>query len=147
MFKAVDVELTTYCHATEDCDKVVYALKNLLPPDLRDSVRVEEQLLHGYYGNPIKTLYIRVVEKSEDILSYLSMKLSDTDKSILSATLDLRYDARSNKLYIRFSKQDAYNDHLTIYDSDDVIKLVISFKNGRGIDRLRQYLREKGLIK
>lgn len=146
MFKAHEITLTTYCHATEDCSKVVSALKNVLPPDIRDKIIFMQQVLHGYYGNPIVIYSVRIDKNIEKIIKYLSSKLNESEKAILSSTLELRYDRRSNKLYLRISKQDAYNNRIVLHDSDDVIKIIISFKNGRGLHRVREYLKSMRLI-
>jgi len=150
MIEAHEVEYTTFCHATENCDKVVTALKNLIPPDMWNEVELRAQTLHGYYKNPI-IVYTAKIRGSrvtvENALKHLASRLSESDKAILSVTLELRYDPKMNKLFMRFSKQDAYLGRLMLSDSDDVIKVVVSFKQGRGLDVLANYLKSLGLIK
>ncbi|OYT39804.1 MAG: exosome protein [Desulfurococcales archaeon ex4484_58] len=147
MIRIHELEITTHCHATEDCSKVLKAIFNIVPPSLRDRIEVHKQLLHGYYGNEIVVYTVKVKDQADEILSYLASKLSDSEKAILSATLDLRYDHRTNKLYLRINKQEAFKDNIILYDSDDIVKITLSFKHSRGIKRVREYLREKGLIK
>ena len=147
MIKINEIEYITYCHATEDCSKVLTALKNLLPPEIRDNVEFSHQTLHGYYGNPIVIYNAKLREKTEEIIEYLSNKFEDSEKAILSATLELRYDHRANKLFLRLSKQDAYHYKVVLVDTDDVVKVVISFKHGRGLNKVREYLRSLRLIK
>ncbi len=147
MFKVHEIEFITYCHATEDCSRVLNALKNLLPPSIRDKTSFTHQTLHGYYGNPITIYSTKIREYAEQLIEYLADQFNESEKAILSATLELRYDRRSNKLYLRVSKQEAYNKKIVLYDSDDVIKIVISFKNGRGLNKVREYLKSMRLIK
>ncbi|RLG81532.1 MAG: exosome protein [Thermoprotei archaeon] len=147
MFSVQEVEVKTYCHATEDCSKVLVALLNTVPPVMRRKVEPTKQILHGYYGNPITVYSLKLREDLEDLLGYLARSFSDSDRAILSATLDLRYDRKSNKLFIRISKQSAYFNKIELHDSDDVIKITISFKNGRGISKVREYLKKMGMIR
>ncbi len=147
MIRVNEILLTTYCHATEDCEKVVKALKNLLPPSLRNQYRLIRKNFHGYYGNPITVYELKINNRLEEIIEYFSNNLDDTEKAILSATLDLRYDQKGNKVFIRVSKQEAFHNKIILYDSDDVIKITISFKNGRGLNKILEYLRERKLVK
>jgi len=141
------IEFNTHCHATEDCNKVLQAILNTIPSELHSELVVSKQILHGYYGNPIVLINAVLNTGFDKFLEYLSSKLSESDKAILTVTLDLRYDHRGNKLYLRLSKQDAYNNRFTLYDGDDVVKIIISFKGGRGLEKIREYLKSKGLIK
>jgi len=150
MIEVEAIEYTTFCHATEDCNKVVTALKNLIPPDLRSRVKVRSQTLHGYYKNPIVTYSIKISgdrAEVENALKYLAIRLSDVDRAVIATTLDLRYDTRMNKLFIRFGKQDAYLNSIVVSDGDDIIKVIIAFKRSRGLDKVAEYLRSMELIK
>jgi len=150
MIEVEAIEYTTFCHATEDCNKVVTALKNLIPPDLRSRVEVKSQTLHGYYKNPIVTYSVKISgdkAEVESALRYLASRLSEVDRAVLATTLELRYDTRMNKLFIRFGKQDAYLNRIVVSDGDDVIKVIIAFKRSRGLDKVAEYLRSMELIK
>ncbi len=143
-----EVIITSHCHATEDCRKVIKALKNLLPKDVSQNIKPVIQSYQGYYGNPIKVITVTLRgNDAEKFLEYLSKRLSDTDKSILGITLDLRYDERNNKLFIRFDKQAAYRGEHVISDTDDIVKIVLSFKGPHRIDKVRDLLRRYGLVR
>lgn len=147
MVKISDVEYIVYCHATENCSKVIDAVKKTLPLGIRERVEFVERQLRGYYGNPIKIYSVKIIDKLDELINYLSSKLRDIDKAILSTTLDLRYDSKSSKLYLRIDKQEAYRGNIAIQDSDDIIKIIISFRNRAELDSIREYLRYKGLIR
>ncbi|MGB9827690.1 MAG: RNA-binding domain-containing protein [Thermosphaera sp.] len=140
------VEVTTSCHSTEDCEKVRTALLNLLPKTLQSSVKIDSETLHGFYGNRILLMKAEAVD-GELLLKHLAENLSDTEKSILSASFKLRYDARTGRLYLRFSKQDAYTGSLRLLDSDDVVKVVVHFSNARREEEVKALLRQIGLIR
>lgn len=142
-----EVEIITHCHATEDCNKVLHALINLFPRDLRGKVSFKKQILHGHYGNIITIISTKLRGKQAyELVKHLADSLPKTEKNLLRLTFDLRYDKGGNKLYIRLSKQDAYLGRLILYDSDDVIKMIISFKGNRKPDKILEYLKQLGLI-
>ncbi len=147
MINVKEITILTHCHATEDCEKVLKAIKNILPPNIRDRVSFSKQTLYGHYGNPITIIKTTIRENIEDILRYLAGKMSDSEKSILNISFDLRYDRKGNKLYLRISKQEAFRDRVMIYDGDDIIKIIIGFKGSRRIDKIKEFLRNMGLIK
>ncbi len=145
--KIYSVEITTHCHATENCDKVLQAVKNLLPENFRNKEPLITEY-RGHYGNIIKIIrYILENDEATTFLKYLGGKLSTTDKSILSVSFDLRYDRRSNKFYIRIDKQASYNDRVVVTEGDDIIKIIISFKGSRKKELVRKLLEEYGLVK
>lgn len=142
---ALSLELYTTCHATEDCEKVRKGILNLLPLSIRDKVVVRTETIEGYYGNPITTMRV-VVDQPAEALSYLSANIDESEKKIIGLTLGLRYDPKSRKLVIRFSKQDAYRGYLRVLDQDDVIKLIIHLTGSRTVEDVASYLKNVGLI-
>ncbi len=147
MIKIKEIEFLTHCHATENCNKVITALLNLLPPEQRNKVYIEKQTLPGHYGNPITIIKCKIRDETDKVIQYIAEKLSDTEKSLLTVSLDLRYDKRTNKIYIRVNKQEAYRGKIMLDDGDDVIKIIINLSGTRRIEKIREILREKGLIK
>lgn len=145
--RVVGAELHAHCHATEDCQKVLASILNLLPPDLRGLAIVRESVAFGYYGNPIKSISVELGEGSELVAKYLGERVSETDRSVLSASLDLRFDKRSGRLYLRVDKQSSYLGSVELRDSDDVVKVVFRLKGCRSTEELREYLRGLGLAK
>jgi len=142
------VEISAFCHATEDCTRVEYAVKNLLPPELKNIVFINTTTHEGYYGNPISVLNLKLTSKEhvDLLLRHLSNTLQPLEKSILKATFDLRYDPPTKRLIVRFSKQDLYLGGLKITDSDDVVKLVVHFKNAKSKNDALDYLSRVNLL-
>lgn len=143
------VEITAFCHATENCMSVEQSIKNVLHSDLRNQVKVSYQEQKGYYGNPIVILSTKISSKQQIdlLLQYLASALEAVEKSILKTTFDLRYDPRTNRFIVRFSKQDLYHGgKLKVADTDDVVKVVIYFKNVRGKQSVLEYLKNIKLI-
>ncbi len=143
-----EVELVVHCHATENCNKVLKALLNILPPKIRERVKPSILEYQGHYGNLIRVITLKLVGKdAEDAIRYIGEQIEETDRSIINVTFDLRYDRRSNRFYLRLDKQAAYKGRLVISDGDDIIKVIISFKGQRRIDSVKNLLREYGMVK
>ncbi|MEM1863818.1 MAG: RNA-binding domain-containing protein, partial [Desulfurococcaceae archaeon] len=131
-----------------NCEKVINALKNLVPSLLRDSLKIKINNMSGYYGNDIAILTSRIDDESSilKVLNYISEKLEPIEKNILRITFKLRYDSSKRKFVIRFSKQDLVNEKLKIIDTDDIIKLTIFFRNTRNAKEVETYLAELGIL-
>ncbi len=141
------VEITTHCHATEDQEKVLRALKNILPEGLREKQPIIEEY-KGHYGNVIKIIRLELLgSEAQDFVKHLGSRLEDSDKSILKVSFDYRYDQRGNKFFIRLDKQAAYNNRLVVSDGDDVIKIVISLKGSRKSREVAELLGEYGVVR
>lgn len=142
------VEITTFCHATEDCSRVVEAVKNLLPTELKTAVKIVEDKKEGYYGNPITILNLKITDKQhlDMFLNYLASRTSSIEKNILKATFDLRFDPKTGRFVIRYSKQDLCLGDIKISDADDVVKLVVYLKNAKRKENVLEYLKTIGLI-
>jgi len=142
--KVVEVEISANCHATEDEDKVLSALKNLVSPNIRSAIHVEELSFTGYYGNPIKRFVIKIRgEEAEEVARYVLSSLGDVDREILLSTFESRYDRRSSKLYLRVNKQEAYLGRLRLYDGSDAIRVVVSFAHGKDVPTVKHYITSK----
>ncbi len=132
MLRINSIEIKAYVHATEDEGKVVKVIHHLLPSDLRSRVKISRQIVKGYYGNPIKILSIRIKGRdAEEVVKTIFGNMSDTEKSIVKASFQIRFDPMGNKLYLRLDKQELYRGRIVVSDSDDVVHITISLR-GRG---------------
>lgn len=125
----LSVEITTYCHATEDPEKVKAALKELLPLEIREEADkiILEESYKGHFGNPIKILKIKIEKKkAEKVFKHLLKLMKKEDLEYFSVTLDGHVDHNMN-VYIRLDKQSVFLGSPRILDSDDVIKIKIKF--------------------
>ena len=137
------IELTTSIHATENDEKVKQALLNLIPREIRDKAKIKQATFQGHYGNPIKRISIVITGKNADLVfKNIINRMSETDRRIIEITLDNRLD-ESSHLYIRLSKQDAYQGSVTLYEGDDIIKLVATLSHGVSRDDIKTILRGK----
>ncbi|MFB6311776.1 MAG: RNA-binding protein [Salinirussus sp.] len=104
------VEVRAFCYATEAADRVVAALRTILPED----IEVERTSTEGHHGDPIDVLSARV-ETSEGIEAVLDAleDLPDADYDRFLDELDERIDEDCN-LFITLDKQAAYGDEVRL---------------------------------
>jgi len=136
------VEAAVHAHATEDISRVLKALLEVFPANIRDKVEILEEKLEGHYGNPIHRIVAKVSGYyAEEAFKYILSRLSEADRSYLEATLEDRVD-KNGSLYLRLNKQEAYLGRLVVYESDDVIKVVVHLEGRRGrvVRELRKLL-------
>ncbi len=123
---ALNAELSAFCHATEDLEKVKAALMNVIPEEMRSELEgaFSISMLEGHYGNPIFVLKVKMdkPEQAETLLKRLLASLPPSDLMMLERTLKLRLDS-SGHLYLRLDKQRAYLGEIRVYDGDDVIRV------------------------
>ncbi len=136
----MSVEYATFIHATEDYNKVIRAIENLVPPKLRERKNVTIEETYGHYDNPIRIVKIsfRNPEYAYQALMWLWGRLLDIDKAYLIRNLDLHIDEKM-KFYMRLDKQDAFLGFCRLSSGDDVIKVRFSFKGSK--DAIRDLLK------
>lgn len=141
------LKLRAFIHATESEEKVLKALLSLVPPELRDKVAISRQLVKGHHGNPI-VLVQAVLQggDAEHSIRHMASALAATDKSILKASLPLRYDHRERRMSLRLSKQELYCGKLVLSDAGDVVHVTISFSGRVSRESVRKLLEDVGLI-
>ncbi|MEM3626490.1 MAG: RNA-binding domain-containing protein [Candidatus Bathyarchaeia archaeon] len=121
------IDLRVFAHATEDTDKVLNAVRNILPADVANTVVFKKTNLAGHHGNPIILFEARIKEKNavKALFEKLSSKLSPLDKEQLKSEINQHLD--KGNLYIRLDKQSAYLNELKLCTADP-IHLKMHFK-------------------
>jgi len=139
--EVTEITITTHCHATEDIEKVKKAFLNVIPRELHGSTKIDIEVLHGYYGNPITKLKSRFEnDEAVQVLKHILSLLSKSDISYLLSSLELRYNKKSNKIYLRLDKQAAYLGRLALYEGDDAIVVEISFSVLKSLEAVKEYI-------
>ena len=121
------IDIRVFTHATEDAEKVLTAVHNILPTEMIGKVAFKKANLTGHYKNPITLFEARIKEKNDIkvILEKIASGLGSLDKESLSNEIKQHLD-RGN-LYIRLDKQSAYLNEIRLC-STDPIHLRIQFK-------------------
>jgi len=124
----VKIKVETFCHATEDLNKVLKSIQNVIGLEPQ---KYKLSKLLGHWKNPIIHVYVEINEQEAiSILKNLFSKMDEKDKKIIFHNKELYMDEQG-KMYLRFDKQEAYNGRLMLSSSDDIIKVVIQIQNVR----------------
>lgn len=138
------VDVRFCAHATEDLDKVMEAVQNILPSDHIDDITFDRKNLEGHYGNPITFFETRIKDKVtvKALVEKLSSNLSSLDKNELDRMINRCIEKGS--LYIRFDKQAALKGKIKLATSDP-IRIRIRFRKSKTEDVIED-CREIGMI-
>jgi RNA binding exosome subunit len=138
------VDLRVFAHATEDPERVLAAVRNLLPSESVDSVVFKRSSLSGHHGNPIVLFEARVKDRKlvQAVFAKLCSGLGLMDKEVLAGEI-LGHLERGN-LYLRLDKQSAFLGEVKL-GSVDPVHVRVHFKK-HGMDEVVGVCREFGLL-
>ena len=127
------VDIRFVAHATEDINKVLEAVNNVIPSDYLNDVAFNRSLLEGHYGNPITFFETRITDKeiAHALVENISSKLTILDKEELNREFNRYVDKGS--LYIRLDKQAAFKKTIKLVITDP-IRIRIRFKKSKNED-------------
>lgn len=121
--RVLSVEIQTFVHATEDFDKVLTCLKNIIPFEFSYTT----QKTFGHFKNPIYILGV-VLKKKGDIekfIAALNERLSSKDRKKIKEELEERFE--EGKLYIRLDKMRAYRGEVALGEGIQVTLTATSY--------------------
>lgn len=138
------VDLRVFAHATEDHEKVLTALRNLLPTELAETAKFEKNGLSGHHGNPITLFTSQLTEKKllPRLLEKIGQNLSALDKEAFNDEIKLHLDRHN--LYLRFDKQSAFLGKFK-FANNDPIHIKIHFKD-KPAEEIIEILKKTGLL-
>ena len=130
------IDLSFFAHATEDPDKVMKAVQNVVSTDIAEKISFKKSKLKGDHGNLIIFYKTRIDEEkiTEPLLHQISSQLSAQDKQMLLEELDRHIEKGS--LYMRLDKQSAFKGNLGLCLADP-IHIRIRFKKGKNEDIIK----------
>lgn len=122
------ITVRAFAHATEDPEKVLTAIRNILPKELSENAIFQKNTLTGHHKNPIILFETKLTDKQHlpAALEKIAASLSSLNKEKLGSEIKLHLEKRN--LYLRFNKQSAYQGELR-FSSNDPIHFKIHFKN------------------
>ncbi len=146
MSRDINVKLlrvSVFAHATEDLNKVRHALLNVIPPELRGSKAFDEEVVRGHHGNEIRILKLEFHgEVALKTLKHIMCSLTESDRRVLTLSVEERVGDVKSHLHLRLGKQEAYMGRLTIRDGSDVVKVSATVEGCRSLDDVRNFLEE-----
>jgi RNA binding exosome subunit len=121
------VDVRTFAHATEDNDKVLKALQNILPSELVETIVFRKTGVSGHHGNPIVLFEARVKDKKAAgaVFAKVCAGLGILEKELLSREIDQHLE--KGNLYLRLDKQSAFLGEFKL-GQEDSIHLRVHFK-------------------
>ncbi len=129
--KIGSISVETFCHATEDLQKVQEALKTLCNlKDAKDEdIGLSKHYVYGGYGNMIVMLKTELSEDPSKTIVFqnLSAKMSREDKISLYQTFDRQVEGKH--LFARYNKQVALQGGVKVA-TEDPIRVKIQFNMG-----------------
>ncbi len=138
------VDIRFSAHATEDVNKVVLAVRNLLPTEEDEELEFNQTVVEGHYGNPITFFEKRIEDATliKRLIDNLASNLSSLDKEEL--TRDIDRCVEKGNLYIRLDKQAAFLGIVKLVNSDP-IRVRIRFRKSK-LEDVIEICKEFGLI-
>jgi RNA binding exosome subunit len=127
-------------HASEDQDKVLRAVRNVLG-NTSDKVSISSETLKGHYGDPVTIMKIYLLDENacEEVFLRILSSLSRFElEEIWSERV--KKGKHGGKLYIRLDKQEAFLGRIRRSDKDP-IRIVIEARGN--MDALRKKFEEK----
>ena len=137
--KVASISISVFCHETEDRNKIINSLESFFA---LNNAQVRDDVVEGHYGNRIEIVEYRVEGKeAQNLFDKIIKSLDKIDVLLLLSTLESRTE--KGRLHLRIDKQRLIGENkIYLKDGDDVIKLVISFKNFRNQDEVLEELKK-----
>ena len=138
------IDVRVFAHATEDSEKVLTAVRNILPLELGENAVFQKTQLAGHHGNPIILFETKLVDKQAlpEALRKIGAGLTVFDRERLGSDMKLHLEKRN--LYLRFDKQYAYQSEVR-FSQNDAIHFKIHFKN-KTFEEIVEICRNAGLL-
>jgi RNA binding exosome subunit len=113
-------------HATEDEEKVLFAIRQLFPEAAWRELGVARTSLQGHFHNPILQLVVTLDKPplTVETLRRVGAGLSEQDRSYLQRNLRSHYDEKG-QLFLRFDKQECYRNRLRLASRGDSLRMTI----------------------
>lgn len=138
------IDIRVFAHATEDVNKVLSAVRNVLPTEHLETITFQTSNLSGHHGNPITLFETRIKNKSvtDAVFRKLSSGLSMLDKELINN--EIQQHLEKGNLYFRLDKQSAFMNELKLAVIDP-IHFRIHFKKHKPEDII-SICKEYGLL-
>jgi len=142
------LEISFSVHATEDKEKNLQAVANLIPSDIIEHAQIIEEKLIGGYNNPIK--YMRLVYTKanliDEILKNLSSKLSQEDKKKMNLEFENRMDKKNKIFFLRLDKEALAKGRISITSSKNIVKISMKLRAFTKDINLKEFLENKDIL-
>jgi RNA binding exosome subunit len=138
------IDIKFFAHATEDLEKVMEAVRHILPVNRVEEIEFKKDSLKGHHGNPIVFFETKVEGKElvKAVIDSVFSRLSELDKEVLRREIAMYVEKGS--LYLRLDKQAAFQGVVKLGTADP-IRLRIRFRKGK-IEEIVKICEELGIF-
>lgn len=138
------IDIKFFAHATEDLEKVMEAVRHILPTNRVEEIEFKKDSLKGHHGNPIVFFETKIEGKElvKAVIDSVFSRLSELDKEVLRREIAMYVEKGS--LYLRLDKQDAFQGVVKLGTADP-IRLRIRFRKGK-IEEIVKICEELGIF-
>jgi RNA binding exosome subunit len=138
----IDIEF--FAHATEDLEKVMKAVRNILPANRVGEIEFEKNNLKGHHGNPIVFFEAKIEGKElvKAVVDSVFLRLNTVDKDVLRREISMYVE--KGRFYLRLDKQAAFQGVVKL-GAADPIHLRIRFRKGK-IEEIVKICEELGIF-
>ncbi len=139
-----EVDISLFAHATEDEDKVLDAVRRLLPPAHTEDISFTKTRAQGHHGNPIIMFEAKIKQKDvvKAVVENMASNLSHLDKETLMNQIGKHVEKSS--FYLRLDKQAAFEGEFRM-TLGDPIRVRLRFKKSR-LEDVVEICREIGML-
>lgn len=130
------IEAHAYSRSTEVIERVISAVLNIYPEDVRDSVVVKKTKTDGYAQIPIFIVDSVLSKKKlcEATFEHIVNRFSREDRGNLRRSLEMRLDENC-VFFLRIDKQASFYDEQQLARNPDVISVQIHLRQYPRCDR------------
>ncbi|MHA1199931.1 MAG: RNA-binding domain-containing protein [Candidatus Heimdallarchaeaceae archaeon] len=142
------IDFSFSIHSTEDFDKNMEAIANLIPEEIIEQTEIVVEELEGGYDNPIQYVLLNF-NKTKDmdkILENIALKLSQEQKDHLNNDFEERFHSDGKTFFLRVNKEEIFNNKLVIATSENVIKVAIKMRAYTKDVNYIEFLKGKGIV-
>jgi len=109
------------CHATEDEEKVMKAVENLVGSEAMEHMALSSSSLTGHYGDPISLIRLTLLEGAvaKQVFRSILERLSPQEREEIWSERAEK-GKHGGKIYLRLDKQAAYLGAARISDRDPI---------------------------
>lgn len=109
------------CHATEDEEKVMKAVENLVGSEAMEHMSLSSSSLTGHYGDPISLIRLTLIEGriAKQVFRGILERLSPEEREEVWSERAEK-GKHGGKIYLRLDKQAAYLGATRISDRDPI---------------------------
>ena len=115
-----EVDVSCFAHATEDEEKVLDAVRRILPEALGENTVFAKTKAQGHHGNPIVVFETKIKDKSmvKAAVENMASNLSPLDKETLLNEVERHVEKGS--FYVRLDKQAAFQGEFKLAITDPI---------------------------